>query len=236
MNTQITTPNTKTLVVPRRPETLSEDIQIGSLALVQGSNHPLLKSGQAKPGDIFNSVTNQVVGSAKLPVEILPLVSQEVWDWYYIDGPKKEFSHWQKRTNQNPEWRDKDFTMKVKDNSGKERIAKPFKGVKAVVMTVKDLDLLPVKVSFRKSSYFSGGQGIQTARLLAERQGHSFFQKTLMLGVQEKSYQGNDWLVLTISPGRLATKEEMTKCELWTEMFSSKPVDLGDDGSANEDA
>lgn len=220
-------------------DVLPEDIQIGSLSLIQGSSHPLLKAGAAKPGDIFNSAINKVVGGL-IPgggtqlVDIIVLASQPVWHWFFVDSPKKEFCSWEVRTKSQDSFRKKDFVADKLDKDGKVRKAKPYPGVKVVCLQVNDIKGLPLKLDIKKTSYWGAGKAIETLRFLAQQAKKPLYSKVISLGVKEQSYEGNDWFSFTAAPGREATQEEMDIAQIWENTFKLRPSAINDSEGTNE--
>lgn len=213
---------------PLQSTVLSEDMKVGHISLVQSLNHPLVKSNEAKHGDIFYAgptMRKVVSGVGRPPVEILPICSSPVWHWCFLDG-KKEVISWEPRTNSNPEYRQKDYTRDLVDREGKTRKAHPRPGVKAVVLLVSDLDAMPAMLDIKKTSHFSAGTALETVRALTERAGKPLFGKVFLLGAQEQNYQGNDFLVYTLTTSRVSTDEEISACTLWEGTFKVRPVDL----------
>ena len=215
----------------RQPSTLSEDIQLGAVQLVQGTSHYLLKNKEAKQGDIYNTATRKVVGGLeKPPFEFVLLAAQSVWHWYFIDVPKKEFAGVEPRIAQeNPEYYQKDFETTKEDKHGNTRVAKPLRGIDAIVLDANNLKAAPLRLRFSKTSYWNGGRSLSTFKALQEKFGDVVYSVTQNLSVAEQEGDGNTWMTLAVGEGRKLKPEELTIAKIWYDDFNSKPIAHNED-------
>ena len=215
----------------RQPSTLSEDIQLGAVQLVQGASHYLLKNKEAKQGDIYNTATRKVVGGLeKPPFEFVLLAAQSVWHWYFLDVPKKEFAGVEPRIAQeNPEYYQKDFETTKEDKHGNTRAAKPLRGIDAIVLDANNLKAAPLRLRFSKTSYWNGGRSLSTFKALQEKFGDKVYNVTLNLSVTEQEGNDNTWMTLAVGEGRKLTPEEIKIVEIWYNDFNTKPVAHSED-------
>lgn len=70
----------------------ASDLILPKLLLMQGLSE-LVAQGEAKMGDIINSLTSIVVGDEKKPVKILPFFCRKSWVIEKWDGSKFQYDH-----------------------------------------------------------------------------------------------------------------------------------------------
>ncbi len=224
-STQVEVSQPKNLAVQSQQhgDSLSEDIQLPRILLLQGKNK-LLEQLNLKDGDIINESTKELLACPTTDVEFIPLATSPFWDWYFLDG-KKEWVESCPRTSANPEWRNKDFQANKIDKAGKARAAKPKPSIVAMVLFADEAQGgLPAVLRFKKSSYFSGGKTIETMKTELRMMKHPFYARTFKLSCMETTYDDNTYKVFTVKRGKESTPEQKERAKQWDGYFDKKPI------------
>jgi hypothetical protein len=185
-----------------------------------------VSEGRAKLGDVLKSTTLEVLATKDSAIEILPISAEESWVLSEKVGNKFEFRGVVPMSLENRSAElefTKDGTMWRRDKSLdfyvllKKDIAKEFQAmekIKAGEFADPDDCLLPVLVSFRRTS-FRAGKDIATHIAKTSHFKMPPFAKSLKLSSQiEKNDQGT-FAVFKIESGVMSTKEEVAVCDNW---------------------
>lgn len=133
----------------------SRDIIIPKLLIMQ-SPSKLVQQEKAQFGDLVNSVTGEILGTARekgtKPVKFIPIKEEKTWTVFELSGTKPEFRGSEPRTPVNDDL-PREFT---KDGKNFRR----YRTLNYFVLLIDELEKtdmpLPYVLSFRSTSYKSG--------------------------------------------------------------------------------
>lgn len=133
----------------------SSDIIIPKLVVLQ-STSKLVSSEKAQFGDIANTVTGEILGTArekdKKPVRFIPFKEEKTWTIFEVIGSKPEFRGTEPRTALNND------LPREYEKGGKK--FKRYQTLSYFILLVEDLEKsdmpLPYVVSFRSTSFKAG--------------------------------------------------------------------------------
>lgn len=135
----------------------SKDLKIPKLLLMQAMSKFVNEDGIAKAGDLVNSVTGEILGTARekelAPVSVIPIDMFKEWVIYEnLGGGKMEYREKVPVTPMNTDW-----PWTYRDENGRE--FKRVKNMNFFVLLEKDLGnplALPYFLTFRSTGYKEG--------------------------------------------------------------------------------
>ena len=224
----------------------ASDIVIPKLLLMQGQSK-FVAAGKARAGDIVKSTTGEVVGGAQKGVKVIAFMTFKEWDVSEKNGGRFEFRFKESVTpsNVNDSW---EFT---KDgNDWRRDLCINFyallpSDIERLQVAMAKLDktgelpdpadaLLPVVLSFRRTSYRAGKDLISHFAKAA-----SFHQppavSTFELGSVAETKDKDIFQVFKITPAGKTPAESISLCHTWYNTIKGNGVKV-DDSDLQEDA
>lgn len=133
------------------PGISSEDVVIPKIIPMQAMS-PQVMDGEAKFGELRESLENRLMGGPNSPLEVIPFHLKKQWLVFSTSGNKREFieAFPVRADNENLSWED------VDENGDPIRRIKSFDFYVLLPEEVKSGDALPYVISFRSSSMRAG--------------------------------------------------------------------------------
>lgn len=187
------------------PEIESSDIIIPKLILQQGQSKAVTE-GNAKLGDLFNTLTNAVVAEAgKSTMELIPFFMDKTWVVSKWTGKRFEFDHIAGcKPNENREWEETINGVKMQN----------VKSMNFYCLDPKNLGL-PIIVSFKSTSTKEGKKLSTMMYMTNHAEGKVPCGYTINVGANKVTKDGNTYAVLETTKGRLTTMPEIQECIKW---------------------
>jgi hypothetical protein len=130
----------------------NKDILIPKLLIMQGLSK-LVTEEKAQMGDLVNSVTGEVIGTARgekqRPCFIIPIKTFKTWVEFKVEGSKKTFSRVVPYDETNAHWKREDT------NDQGEKVERD-ECINFYVLLANQPDSLPYVITFRRTSMRAG--------------------------------------------------------------------------------
>lgn len=209
----------------------SQDIVAQKLFLTQPQS-PQVADGKAKPGDIYNLDTGEIVGSVDKPVDIVPLKREKVWvvkdvgvtpprtiriEDFKADGPKLPFE---------------DIET---DENGKQVKIRRDQSHMFTVLLAKEAEAgtsYPCRILFTRTS---AQAGVNLASLMARRaaSGQSPLHYSVSLMVTKEKNENMLWFQFRTGFGTKLSELGCREAEKWFEVARAKKI--VDGGTATDE-
>lgn len=225
------------------------DILIPRLLLMQGLSKQV-SSGKAALGDILRSTSGEVLAAKTKSLDVIPLTTFKTWVLEEFVAAPKGGGKWEFRgivpmTGENKdaplEWKESDkewrrsrslnFYVLLPEDIKKEVAAR--KAAAKGDMIDPDDALLPVLLSFRRSSY-QAGRELATHFKKAEHFGVPPASSVFSLGSEVKTNDLGTFHIFKLAKARKSTQEELTVARSWYTTLQKARVAVHDEGE--EDA
>ncbi len=214
MQTEVTKTTKTDLAVPMdqawgTEDLKAENILIPRLALMQGQSK-LVQAEKAKLGDIVDTVTGEVVGSASQPLEIIPIMQFDRWTLFH----KNEKGQWTysgevEANATNAGWH-REWEGKSSDGRDEKRVY----SLMYYVLLSKNFRTLPYLITF-KSTSLKAGKALMNHFFQAKNDKVPPASRSITLASRKESGDSNTWYVFTVSPGKSTTKEQVAVAYQW---------------------
>lgn len=183
----------------------TSDVVIPKILLMQKMSDAVDKD-LAKEGDLIDSLTNEVLGSLKKPVEVIPFHREKLWFVSRMENGKWVLDEIVDFNADNQNWRYNDTVGGIE--------YKRELHMRYYVLRTDDLSL-PYIVSF-KSMSLASGKALYTQMYVKNRQaGKVPCAYTILLGGHKKENDKGKFCVLDFELGREATNEEVQTAFQW---------------------
>lgn len=172
-------------------------------------------AGEARPGDIVDSLTKKIVGGENKPIEFIPLSMSKVYYRFKLENGKKEF--WRIE----PAIEKLAFETKVTED-GKSFITQNDQAMVWIICAIIDSQLTPYTVTFRSTSYPAGRKLVTILhhqKVLSKKKPH---EQVFSLSCVKQTNDKGSFHSFDIAPLRAPTKEESAQAAVWFE--SMNPV------------
>jgi hypothetical protein len=197
----------------------SKDLVIPKIQIAQ-ANSKVCKEGFCRPGDLFHSLTKEILAAKGGKIEILPILCIGTW---VITTPKPigggfpEFIRKEPLTPQNDSelWKIEDF------EDGKPVVRN--KCLTYLTLLVKDIKGFPFFIDFQNTNK-GGGKLLSTIIQENKFKGHPAPHRVVELSSTEKSYKQNSWFIISVAPTREVKKDELAQAKKWYDIFSKAQV------------
>ena len=197
------------------------DLVIPKLLLMQGLSKAVA-DGVAKMGDFVNSLTNEVLGDANIPVTVVPIYMNKFWTVSQVQGNRFIRTVQYGPENANLSWRG---VEKIDGNNVeiKNELTRSF-----YVLPKKDghLQPTPMIISFK-------GMSSKAGQILASQMYSTNQQLKLPppgfnidLSATKVSNAKGTFFVLAIKPTDKSTNEEMAEALKWYKVINSTGVNI----------
>lgn len=207
--------------------TAREDLIIPRAKLFQGLPVEYDQYPDAKPGQILNSLTKEV-----LPNEFIPIF--KFTNWIRFNPRSKDergfdpnFQLGAMIWNTNDPHDPRVQELSTFGPNGEPPIAIKFLNF----FSLFPGHAMPVVVSFSKTSFKAGRQLMTIAQL----NGGDMFSRKYKLGVKKESVEQGSYYVLTIDPAGIVEGDLFKQAEQWFEDFAMKPIKVHDETATEEE-
>jgi len=199
----------------------TSDLLIPRILLMHGTSK-LVGQGNVHQGDIIDSVTEEVLGNIKKPIEIIPIRQlDKKWSIDKFNGKKYEFL------------REEPWDESVKNQWEYTENGQQFRRnarLSFYVLLARDAktNRLPYMISFQRTSYQAGRNiaSFFSEALFAFKKGDKNsipMAQVFELGCRADQAEGNTYFVMEAKRTRLSTPEEIEKAKFWfTQVKSSR--------------
>jgi len=213
MQTEVTTTKKQELAVPMNEawgteDLKSENVLIPRLALMQGQSK-LVQDEKAKIGDIVDTVTGEVLGSASNPIEIIPIMQFDKWTLFHKEEGQWVYTGAVDATAANSGWH-REWEGKSADGREEKRVY----SLLFYVLLAKNFKTLPYLVTF-KSTSLKTGKALMNHFFQAKNDGVPPASRTVFLASKKESGDKNTWYIFNVAPGKAATKEQVGVAYQW---------------------
>ena len=212
------------------PDINPQNILSTRLYLMQGLSE-LVSEGKAKLGDIVKSTTGEIVCPKGEAIEMLPLMVREYWLLFKRVGGKYEFSGVESLAADNINGpldfvrdgleykRDRSLDVYMLLKADIRREAEALKKVAEGMYPDPDDCLMPVVVSFRRTSFRAGKEIITQCAKAAAFSAPPFTKSILLSAEVEKNDSGTYAVFKKIAGGTMSTVEELKVCKKWYDII-----------------
>lgn len=203
-----------------QPYLSSSDLVIPRINLMQATSEQV-KKRKAQFGDIVDSSSEAVIGSAEKPIEIIPFSVTKVWNVFKGTRDTKPIDREFLRT---------ETVTAANDNLPFEGTEDGFSIVREKVYNVfciltEDLMGLPYILSLRRTSS-KVAKAIITQMYFRNTQAKlPPYASVVELGAKEESGDNGSYMVFTAKMKRLANQDEKDVCENWLNQISAMKVE-----------
>ena len=233
MNTEVAVNKTQAVAAPIGAwgceDASAKDLVVPRLQLVQATSD-ICKNGGARPGEIVNGQTSQILAPKGAFLDLLPILT--VGSWVVSEpvvGAQPKFIRMEAVTPQN----DSD-NWKVESYENGKPVLKQ-KRLSVLVLSLASLDGFPFFIDFQKTNR-KPGQILST--IIQENKFKNLPAPARVVSVSSalKTREQNSWFVYTVAVKRDATADELAACKRWYDIFASKAKDavLQQEGGADE--
>lgn len=205
----------------------TRDILIPKLLVMQGLSE-LVTQERAQMGDFCNSVTGEVVGTARekgfKPVVFIPIMTFKTWVIYEKIGDKLEFKEIIPMTPANSNWE-----MEEEVNGATVR---RDRCINFFVLVEGQTGELPYSLTFRRTSYRAGQKlatHFKTCELAAAR-GRPVppAAKTFKLIAHKETNDHGTFYVLDVEPNGDTKQEDLKTAYEWYQVLKTRSVKVDD--------
>ncbi|OQA55922.1 MAG: hypothetical protein BWY42_01257 [Candidatus Omnitrophica bacterium ADurb.Bin277] len=207
--------------------TAKEDLIIPRAKLFQGLPSEYDKYPDAKPGQILNSITKEL-----LPSEFIPIF--KFTNWVRFNPRNKEDRGFDPNAAPGAViWRTNDpHDPRVEAEgkfgpNGEPPLATKFLNFFSVFPGCP----MPVVVSFSKTSFKAGKQLLS----IAQFSGGDMFGKKYALGSKKESGDSGSYYVLTVTPSGIVDGDLFKQAERLFDEFATKPIKVDEEHVADEE-
>lgn len=229
-NELVKTEETKALSVSSAMEELgisASDLSIPKLHCMQSTSE-LVGEGQAKPGELVNSMTKEILGGYDKPIEIIPLFANKTWVYYDMSTGQPKFMRIEPMTpaTENLPWDDIENGIKIRRDAC----------LNFFVLLNKDAEedeCFPYVISFKRTSY-AAGKALATHLLKLKMFRKPVFDKTVILSSRKEKKDTNTYAVLGIAVGKSASEKARNAAQLWLDLLAKNSYRVDNSDVAEE--
>lgn len=186
----------------------SDDLVLPKLLLMQGLSE-MVTQGNAKMGDIINSLTNTVVADEKKPLRILPLFCRKSWVIEKYDGSKFQFEKIIPDIGEKLPFNEEINGVKYKNSHQYE------------FFVLTEDRSIPHILSFRGTSHKAGKQLFTQMYVMNKALGKNPSAYWIDLGcIRDKNDKGV-YMVWTFKPAELSKVEDQQEALKWIPIVNS---------------
>jgi hypothetical protein len=194
----------------------SQDILISKILLQQSLSKFVLDE-KAKPGDMVDSVSGEVLGDKNKPIEIIPIMMTKSVVVEVLKNGKYEY------VKQEPVQSFPEKLEYVKDGES-YRLNKSLNFYVLNASTAKDVDAFPMVLSFRRTS-FMAGKALSTHFAKAQIGRYAPASKVFSVSSHKvENDKGTFYTFTDVKQGRASTPEELSNAYNWYKTLKSATV------------
>lgn len=195
--------------------TSSKDLVIPKIQIAQ-ANSNACKEGTARPGDLYHSLTKEILLSKGEKLAFLPILSIGSWIITTPKPPGGGFPDFIRKEPLTPE-NDSDL-WKIEDFEDNRPVVRN-KCLTYLVLLASRVDGFPFFIDFQNTNK-NAGKNLSTIIQENKFKGQPAPARVVELSSALKNFKGNSWFIMNVAPTRETTVEELAKCKKWYDLFS----------------
>jgi hypothetical protein len=209
----------------------AKDLLIPMICVAQGSSD-LAKRGEARPGDIYETVNKEILGDAKTSVNFIPIKYYKTWIHSEVIGGRPQFRSVEPYTPTNME------KYKYEETKQNGTLWRHYEVLNFYVILEKDLlegRAFPHLLSFRSSNKRKG-RPLLNHMATARRYNPPMPLCSMVFSINTVlATKGKDtWSVFDVKKVRATTKDEIMECLGWLENMKTQNHKVDDSSIVEE--